>query len=197
MNKLPIYEAVINDNEELGVFGLSFVTYPATETDWLYFEKNEEKVVKFSIDSEEKRVVRGVFMTADTPIYRRNGDYEYYIKFGKETLRQIAERFLKNGYQNNIDQQHDFNYVDGVYLQEMFIKDTEKGINPVNFEDIPDGSLFCQYRVMNDEVWAKVKDGTFKGFSMEGYFDMQESFEDEEMIEIEQLINKIKEKINN
>ena len=60
-------------------------------------------------------------------------------------------------------------------LEELFIKDVDKGINPVGFEDIEHGSLFGKYRVLNDEVWADVKAGKFKGFSLEGYFGVIES----------------------
>ena len=55
------------------------------------------------------------------------------------------------------------------------IKDVDKGINPVGFDDIENGSLFGKYRVLNDEVWADVKAGKFKGFSIEGYFGVIES----------------------
>lgn len=194
---LPIYDAIIDGDENLGAFALSFVSFPATEISWQYFNK-DEKPLMFSVESEEKRVVRGVFMLADVPLYRRSGDYEYYIKFSKETLRTIAERFLKNGFQNNIDLQHDGNMVQGVYLQEMFIKDVENGIDPKGFSTVPDGSLMCQYRVENDEVWQSVKDGTFTGFSLEGIFEInEESFQDPDYEECINLIKKINKKINN
>jgi hypothetical protein len=49
---------------------------------------------------------------------------------------------------------------------------------------LPEGSWFGSFKVDNDEVWATIKDGTFKGFSVEGMFkDGQTKTEDETIIE--------------
>ena len=37
-------------------------------------------------------------------------------------------------------------------------------------EHVTNGSWFGSYAIDNDDVWQKVKDGTFNGFSVEGYF---------------------------
>lgn len=170
LQKLPIYKATIKDETD-GVFCLSFVDFPATEVDWQMFSKQE---VNFSIENEEKRLVRGVFMSANHLIYRIDETgYEYYITFGEDTLRKIAERFLANGYNKNVDTNHNARLEDGIYLQEIFFKDVEKGVNPVGFENVEDKSLFCQYRVENDEIWNDIKEGKFKGFSMAGFFDVE------------------------
>lgn len=170
LQKLPIYKATIKDETD-GVFCLSFVDFPATEVDWQMFSKQE---VNFSIENEEKRLVRGVFMSANHLIYRIDETgYEYYITFGEDTLRKIAERFLANGYNKNVDTNHNARLEDGIYLQEIFFKDVEKGVNPVGFENVEDKSLFCQYRVENDEIWNAIKEGKFKGFSMAGFFDVE------------------------
>ncbi len=194
---LPIYLAEIDD-DQMGAFCLSLVNLPATECNWQAF--NKEETMKFSITDEEKRMVRGVFMTANSPIYRRDeAGREYYIKFSPEVLRKMAENFLKNGYNQNVDLQHNGELVEGVNLQELFIKDTAKGISPVGFEDVNDGSLFCQYHITNDKIWEQVKNGEFKGFSLAGVFSVnEESFsneEDELYNECVELIEKIKNKI--
>lgn len=192
----PVYQIVI-DNEEQGAFAMSLVSFPATETPFLFFDKQEE--MKFAVEDEEKHLCTGVFMLADTKIYRRSEDgTEYYVVFSKEVLRQIAQNFLRNGYNLNVDLQHDQNYIDGVYLQELFVKDIARGIDPKGFENVPDGSLFCTYHIENEDVWNKVKDGTFTGYSLEGIFDVEQAFndvEEEEYEEIVKLINEIKDKI--
>ena len=63
--------------------------------------------------------------------------------------------------------------VEGVEMVQFFIKDTARGVSPEGFDGIADGSLFAEFHVTNDEVWARVKDGTFKGFSLEGVFDLE------------------------
>lgn len=197
MKELPIYEAKLTSDDD-GVFCLSFVDYPATEVSWQVF-KQDKPMRKFSIADEDKHIVRGVFMTANHLIYRVGASgYEYYIKFSEEVLREMAERFLRGGYNRNVDTNHNEEMEKGIYLQELFFKDVEKGINPVGFEDVPDKSLFCQYRVENEEVWKKIKDGTYTGFSLAGYFDYQEvqDPEEQEYKECMELINKINKQIN-
>lgn len=197
MKELPIYEAKLTSDDD-GVFCLSFVDYPATEVSWQVF-KQDKPMRKFSIADEDKHIVRGVFMTANHLIYRVGvSGYEYYIKFSEEVLREMAERFLRGGYNRNVDTNHNEEMEKGIYLQELFFKDVEKGINPVGFEDVEDKSLFCQYRVENEEVWKKIKDGTYTGFSLAGYFDYQEvqDPEEQEYKECMELINKINKQIN-
>jgi hypothetical protein len=59
-------------------------------------------------------------------------------------------------------------------MYESFITDSERGIlAPKGFPKVPEGSWFASYKVDNDDVWAKVLDGTFKGFSVEGVFNKQ------------------------
>ena len=175
MNReLPLYKALIND-ESNGMVTVSLVTYPAVESDFLYFNK-QEKPLQFKIENEEKRVVSGVLMRCNYPIYRiGNSGYEYYITFDRETIEKMAEKWIKEGLTCNVNLQHNpDNYVSDVLLKEIYFKDIERGVNPQGFEDIEDGSLFATYHILNDEVWESVKKGEFKGFSLEGYFDVVE-----------------------
>lgn len=193
---LPVYEAKLT-NEDDGMYCLSFVDYPATEVSWQAFK--EQKPQTFTVADEDKHIVRGVMMSANHLIYRIDSSgYEYYITFSEDTLRKMSERFLRFGYNNNVDTNHNNQLEDGVYLQEIFFKDVEKGVNPTGFEDVEDKSLFCQYRVENDDVWNKIKDGTYTGFSLAGYFDselVEQSAEDREEKELLDLIEKIKNKL--
>ena len=60
--------------------------------------------------------------------------------------------------------------VDGVYMFESFIINSQRMPAPEGFEDLPDGSWFGSYKVDNEAVWNEIKAGTFKGFSVEGMF---------------------------
>ena len=151
-------------------------------------------------ENEEKRLISGVIMRADFPIYRRN-EYgeEYYITFSKETIEKMAEKWLKEGLQSNVNLQHNpNNYVTDVLLKEVYFKDSEKGINPKGFEDIEEGSLFATYHIMNEEVWKSIKNGEFNGFSLQGRFkfDIIPNEEDKEYDEIMSMLDRI-EKIKN
>ena len=127
----------------------------------------------FKIQDEDKRIVSGYFMKADLPIIRLNDQNEkYYVVFRKPTIEKIVNKFFKNNYNSNINLMHDIDYKDnGVYVIESLIIDSKRGIKaPDGFENAPDGSWWGSMRVENDEVWQMVKDGTFKGFSVEGIF---------------------------
>jgi len=128
---------------------------------------------EFKIEDEEKRIVSGYFMKADLPIIRLNDDNEkYYVVFRKDTIEKIVNKFFKNGLNSNVNLMHDNNLqAKGVYVIESLIIDSKRGIKaPKGFENAPDGSWWGSMRVENDEIWAMVKDGSFKGFSVEGMF---------------------------
>lgn len=171
MNKIPVFEAYIDDIE-CGIYKISLVDLPAVESDFVYFDK-QDKIMKFSIENEEQRMVTGVIMRANFPIYRYDKNYgEYYIKYSAETIKIMSEKMMFDNTFNNVNLMHiNGSEVDGVNLVEIFIKDTEKGINPKGFEDIEDGSLFATYKINNEIIWEEIKNGTFKGFSLEGIFD--------------------------
>ena len=163
---IPVYEALLSD-EECGMIRISLVDAPAVLSGWQTFKK----VQMYAVQDEEQRLVRGVVMRADFPIYRiDNKGGEYYIIYRADTIREMAEKYLAESRQNNVDTMHDGNEVDGVEMVQFFIKDSAKGINPEGFDDIADGSLFAEFHVTNDDVWAAIKDGTYQGFSLEGIF---------------------------
>lgn len=196
---LPIYQALI-DSEETGVYCVSLVTNPATEIDFVYFDKDKQ-IEKFSVADEKEHIVAGVIMVANQPIYRRTPDgYEYYINYSKETLKQMAEKMIFNGVGSSVNIQHkDGSNVEGVNLMQLFIIDKEKGIVPNYFsQEVPDGSLIGIYKVHNDEVWDMIEKGEVLSFSLEGIFDIvpdEYKEEQQEFNEIMELINKINNKL--
>ena len=166
---LPVYDALVPD-EDTGMLKISLVDLPAVMSDFLVF--NEQRMVQmYSVQDEEKRLVYGVVMRANFPIYRKDERIgEYYIVYKADTIRKMAEKYLADGLQNEVNVMHSTD-VEGVQMVQYFIKDSTRGVNPTGFEDIADGSLFAEFHILNDEVWDAVKDGTYKGFSLEGVFD--------------------------
>lgn len=128
----------------------------------------------FAIQSEEKRIITGPAMIADLPIYRKDAERgEFYIVFTAETIWSLAKKFSREQKYTAVNTMHQ-NEVDGLSMIESYFVNRERGINPpTGFEDVPDGSWFMSYLVDNDEVWAKVKAGEFQGFSIEGFFGME------------------------
>jgi len=181
---IPVFDALVLD-EESGMMKISLVDDPAVMSNFQIFDASK-KMQMFSVADEEKRLVYGVVMRADFPIYRRDERMgEYYIIYRPETIRRMAEKYLADGFQNNVSTMHEKD-VNKVQMVQYFIKDTAKGVNPSGFEDIADGSLFAEYHIVNDEVWQKVKAGEFRGFSLEGYFDLTP---ENDLADVEEIVD--------
>ena len=193
MNKnLPLYEALINDLED-GIFAVSLVSTPATESNWQCFSKEEQM---YSIENEEEHIITGVIMLANSPIFRRDDSgYEYNIVYKPETIKLMSEKMLKDMAHDQIDIEHNGCILPPgtVNLVEIYIKDSEKGISPNFLKDIPDGSLIGSYKIHDDVLWNMCKEGTLHGFSLAGWFDVKE-FKDKKKSKYS-MIEKIKEKL--
>lgn len=151
---------------------------------------------RFQVINEDEHIISGPLMLADELIYRNNEKFgEHYVKFSADTIKQIAIKFAKKKYQNHVNLMHDSSQiVDGVTMFESFIVDSNRGIKPMKgFEDVADGSWFGSFYVENPEVWKAVKEGTYKGFSVEGMFDYQAPISAEENVlkQIEKLLNEL------
>ena len=194
-NNLPLFEACIDTKDsETGMFVISLVDSPANERDFVAFEEVKQ-IQTYSIANDEEQKVFGLVMECDKPIYRRNQQgFEYYITYIRKTIEAMTEKYFKMGLQNNVDTMHNFELEDGITLTQMFIKDSEKGVNPIGFEDVNDGSLFAEFHIENAEVWNAIKEGEYKGFSLAGVFIQKEVEHIEETYNKKQ--NKLQMKVN-
>ena len=203
--KLPLYEMMIGDaiEDDEEVDFIALVEYPAIQKNFLAFKDqfvepspNESKedfhavgFNKFNIQNPDQKIVTGALMIADLPIYRRDGEEEYYVSFSAAEIKKIVQRFFKKGYQSKVNVEHS-TPVDGVFMFESYIIDREKGIMPPKgFEDVTDGSWFGSFKVDNEKIWEEVKAGTFKGFSVEGLFKYEKT--NKVITEEEQIMSQI------
>lgn len=190
---LPVFRALIEDEQD-GMQRISLVTSPAVERDFLAFAC-ENGPLKLSVADEDKRLIFGPIMRANMPIYRSDAMGEYFIVFTPETIREMAQKYIAEGRANAFNLQHeDGTDVQGVQMVQYFIKDTQRGIAPAEYPDVEDGSLFGEFKVTDDELWADIKAGTFKGFSLEGYFGMTP---EDRIISTEKVADDVKEYLNN
>ena len=168
-NTLPIIKLTIDPNDEkTGVELVSLVDRPAIEMTWQAFNA-ADRPLRFEIQNEEKRIVSGPIMVADLPIYRRDEDRgEYYVTFDADTIRAIVYKFFKNGRGVEANTMHAEIVPDVFLIESHFVSEAHPV--PAGFPELTVGSWFGSYKIDNDDVWAKVKDGTFNGFSVEGMF---------------------------
>lgn len=188
-DKLPVIYLTIDDNEDSRVESVALVDNPAISRTWLAFSK-QSKGYQFEIANEEKRVISGPLMVADLPIYRKDEEgKEYYVVFNSETIRKIVYKYMKEGRTNSVNEMHE-TALDGVFMFESFIIDDRKK-TPKGYEELPEGSWFGSFRVENDDVWQQVKDGDFRGFSVEGLFSEDKEIKVEREI-IEAIVDELK-----
>ena len=167
-----------NSDKELGdgCGRLMWLAWGGNEgIEWAQRKLNQIDKQKFSIQSEEKRIITGAAMLANKPIYRfDDARGEYYVVFDADTIWTIAKKMARKAMYNAVNTDHATPVNEGVYMIEMYFIDRARGVNPpVGFEDAEDGSMFVTYLVDNEEVWEKVKAGEWKGFSVEGLFNVE------------------------
>ena len=174
MTKLPVYEALISSEDD-GIVTISLVDEPAVESDFVCFAKDAGKQL-FALKDSAERLITGCLMKADTPIYRNDNGYEYYIVFSKKTIQTMAQKMLADSTFKNIDTQHNGELLPqgALTLMELYVKDSNKGIDP-NFVDVPDGSLMITFKVNDESIWQECANGDFlNGFSLEGFFETKQ-----------------------
>ena len=132
---------------------------------------------------DEKRIVLGPAMIPDQKIFRKdNMGNPYYVFFSPETIKMIAEKYMRNKYTDNNDQMHDGKAVKDVYVVESWIKEDENDKSvKYGYGDLPVGTWFVSMKVKNDDTWSKVKSGVLNGFSVSGFFEEVSAFTKEEM----------------
>lgn len=177
---LPIYKMVIDpDKEESGVDYIALVDEPAIQVNWFAFEHQ----VQFKVDKERKIIVTPA-MIPNMPIYRRNEKMgEFRVIFEPDQIDIIQEKFMEQLYINNVNEMHDSKKIlKGIVMKNSWVSDKSMGIPaPEMFSDLPDRTWYISYKFKDDDMWQKfVKDGEFKGVSVEGMFDlvpMEQTFE--------------------
>lgn len=167
---MKIVELIIDEKDEFnGVEAISIVEHPAIEEDFVALNNQEQ--IKLAEVNSEKKILMGPLLIPNKPIYRRNGEEEYYIYFSKETVLKASQKYLKSGNQKNSTLEHQMN-IQGLTLVESWIKEDKVHDKSAKYGmDVPIGTWMGTVKVDNEEVWNNyVKTGLVKGFSIEGYF---------------------------
>ena len=170
-NGIPVF-AVNVESEDCTITTISLVDEPAMELQMQMFDKKE--TVKFSLQDEVKHNIVSCIVRTDFPILRLTQEGNpYYIVFNRETSEILCQRLMRDGFQQNISLDHNGKLIEGIQLQEVFIKDSARGISPVGFEEAAEGSLFGVYHITDDALWKDCIEGRFGGVSLESYIDLQ------------------------
>lgn len=173
-------ELLLSDEDETtGVQAVALVDEPAVQRNFvmlrssgLHFVTSESFPSYYSFD-KDSRTLYGVLMLANVPILRldREGN-PYYVFFRPSTIRRMMVRASKNGTFNVVNlMHHATKVVEGVYYIGGYQVDFRRRILPhFQADKITDGSWVGIYHVENEEILEMIREGKFRGFSLEGDF---------------------------
>ena len=170
MKTTSIVELVIDGNEELAIDAISLVSAPAIEQDFVFFGKEKNNLTFAKVD-EDKRMLISPALIPNKQIFRHNPNTQedYYVYFSPETVRQASELYLRNNNHHKATEEHS-ERVSGVLTVESWIKEGDSDKSKLYGYDLPNGTWFVKMKIENDDLWSKIKDGSLKGLSIEGYF---------------------------
>jgi len=183
---MRIVELILDEQDEMaGVDAVSLVEYPAIEENFVALK---EQITLAEVD-KEKHILMGAALVPQKPIYRKNGDEEFYIFFSKETIEKVSQLFLKNSKHKNATMEHEYQLTDMTIVESWIVEDAVHDKSRKFGMEVPVGTWMVSMKVEDDSVWNDyVKTGKVKGFSIEGYF-----ADRYQMSEEDRLINEIKE----
>lgn len=153
----------------------------------------------FKVSNEDKRILMGPAMVPNETIYRYDPekDEEFYVYFSKDTIRKLAEKYMKDGKLKNIDVEHNNIRVDAYVVESWIIEgNNDKAYNNYSKDEAPEGTWMVSVKINDEKLWEDIKNNPFgvKGFSVEGSFLSKygkQSKDDYLMEKIKQVLNEI------
>ena len=168
---MKLYELLIDENDLLlsGVNAISIVENPAIQSDFIAL--GDQKPVLLAEVNKDKQILMGAALIPSKPIYRKDGDEEYYVYFSKETIAKTAEAFFRNNNQNNATLEHAEVLDNMTVFESWIVEDPEFDKSKKYGLEVPAGTWMVSMKVDDKDVWDNyVKDNKVFGFSIEGKF---------------------------
>ena len=138
------------------------------------------KMSKQFFASEDQRILVGPAMIPDTDILRKDektGE-PYYVRFSKEVIAKIAEKFMRELLNDQTNIEHKDNDA-GSYVMETWLVESENDkLNSVYGFNVPVGTWAIKMRVQDPNTWNLIKAGKLNGFSIEGSFMSKEDYDE-------------------
>ncbi len=157
----------------------------------------ENEKMTFAVASEDKMIIVGAAMIPNKMIHRYDmfGN-KYYVYFSKDSIRKMANRFLKQKRTDETSIEHNGIKLgsDKVYVIESWISEDPIKDKSANYGfELPAGTWFVQMKVDDPKIWELVKQNNLSGFSVEGLFKEKAVFskQEEQINQIKQLLNSI------
>ena len=173
---MKTYEVIFDKTKNKGVYGISLVHDPAMEGTFIALSKEDNKIKLAEIDKEQ-RILIGLVLEPNKPIYRNQDGEEFNIIFNEETIKDLSHNFfMANNHKNSTIEHEDKQQLNGVTFVESWIVEDSKIDKSANFGmSYPKGSWIATMKVDNDDVWNNyVKTGEVQGFTVDAMVNLKE-----------------------
>ena len=171
---METYNVVFNKGMDKGVYSISVVENPAMESTFITLK--EQTQIKLAQVDDVKFLLAGVVLIPDKDVYRNQDGREFNIRFSKDTIEEVANNFISEGYQGNSSLEHEEKLNGVSIVQSWVVKDPKNDTaNAYGLpqEDIKEGSWIVLYKCDNKDVYNKALNGEIKGFSIDGLFSLE------------------------
>jgi len=171
---MKTYEAKYNPLINKGVYGISLVEAPAMEGFAIALKADS---IQLKEVDKEQRILAGLVLEPNKPIYRNQNGEEFNIIFSDETVKELCYGFTKNNYNANSTIEHnDLQKIQGVtFVEHWIVRDEKNDTSQALGLKCKKGSWVAVMKVDNDEVWNDyVKTGKIKGFSIDAMLSLEE-----------------------
>ncbi len=175
--QIALYDLEINDDDDTGITHVSQVNNPAIQIKYVAFSAQDKNgltsKMEFKVQDASKRMLTGIFMKAGEVIGRTDEDTgeEYAVRFTADNIERGVKKFFKNGFNKNIDTEHNHKLNGSYIVDSWFIRD--KDSNPLKAFgfDVNPGDWVGTIFVEDQEHWDEfILTGKLRGFSIDGLF---------------------------
>jgi hypothetical protein len=170
---MKTFQAIFNEKETKGVFGISLVHDPAMEGVFVALKK--EQIQLKEIDSK-KFILAGLVLEPNKPIYRNQNGEEFNLVFDDTTVEQLCYHFTKQKHNSNSTIEHEEKQkVEGVTFVENWLVRDEKIDTAVALGlNCKKGSWVTVMKCDNKEIYEKALAGEIRGFSIDAMLSLKE-----------------------
>jgi len=200
---INLYEAVFDEENTDGVFGISLVENPATKEMFIQLSEDEKAAIKnteikLATIDEEQRLLVGLVLEPDAPVYRNQDGEEFHIVFKQDTITKLAHNFFIGDYHKNSPIEHSDKKIKGVtFVESWIVADAKKDKSNVYGLGYTKGSWLVAMKVDSDEIWNDyVKTGKVQGFSIDAIVKLKKVDNKTELSMSKSVIEKLTEATN-
>ena len=172
-DKLPVYEIIVEDDDETGMSLISLVQDPAIMMKGMVF--NNKSLLSFKEADGDKQIIVGPALIPNMKIYREDEKFgEYFVTFSAETIEKMVEKFNKFGSNRKINVDHSNQMVNAFILEDWIICDEVYDKSRKYGFELPVGTYMIMVKIEDTKFWNEEVKGNGKfGFSIEGLLGQQ------------------------